>query len=140
MQAGFLCLESGITRSKNSINVAIKNLADFSIAALMFWVIGFGLMFGQSLNGLIGTSLFFQPFEYNNPWPSTFFIFQLMFCGAAVTIISGATAERLQFWGYLIISLIVSSLVYPIYGHWVWGGTFTGSPGWLEAMGFVDFA
>jgi len=139
MQAGFMCLESGMTRSKNSINVAIKNLADFGLAVLIFWVIGYALMFGVSWNGWIGTNGFtFQALQM----PETvFFLFQAAFCGTAVTIISGAIAERMRFSGYLVIVALVSGLIYPLFGHWVWNGSAQGiSNGWLGQLGFVDFA
>ena len=97
MQAGFLCLESGLTRSKNSINVAIKNVADFGISVVLFWAIGFGLMFGVSQNGLFGTTSFFVSFRGDGPALAAFFLFQAMFCGTATTIVSGAVAERMRF-------------------------------------------
>ena len=138
MQAGFCCLESGSVRSKNSINVAAKNFADFCISAGVFWFVGFGLMFGASHNGLIGTENFL--FSLTDPKSATFFVFQLMFCGTATTIVSGAIAERARYTGYLLISLVVALLIYPIFGHWAWGGAFGGDSGWLAALGFVDFA
>lgn len=140
MQAGFLCLESGLTRSKNAINVAIKNVTDFGIAAILFWLFGFGLMFGASGHGLIGTSLFFPAVGGHDYWLAAFFIFQLMYCATAATIVSGAVAERLRFSGYIYVTVIISALIYPVFGHWVWGGEYTGVPGWLAARGFVDFA
>ena len=141
MQAGFLCLESGCTRTKNSINVAVKNITDFGISVLVFWAVGFGLMFGASSDGLLGTSGFFL--ETDKPsdfWQTGFFLFQAMFCGTSVTIVSGAVAERMSFKGYLFISVIISALIYPIFGHWAWGGALEGEPGWLSALGFIDFA
>ena len=96
MQAGFMCLESGLTRSKNSINVAVKNLADFSISAGLFWVFGYALMFGASQAGWFGVSGFF-PSLNDDPNQTVFFLFQMMFCGTATTIVSGAAAERLKF-------------------------------------------
>ncbi len=140
MQAGFLCLEAGMTRSKNSINVAIKNLADFGIAVVLFWAFGFALMFGATKGGWIGWSHFFTPVGQDRAWLATFFLFQVMFCGTAVTIISGAVAERARFAGYIIVSALVSGLIYPIFGHWAWGGNFEGASGWLAVRGFVDFA
>lgn len=134
MQSGFMCLESGLTRSKNSINVAIKNIADFAVSVLLFWIFGYGLMFGVSQTGWFGTSnFFFSP--SNQPSIAVFFIFQVMFCGTATTIISGAVAERLQFGAYLIISILVSGLIYPLFGNWAWNDN-----GWLKEMGFIDFA
>jgi Amt family ammonium transporter len=140
MQAGFACLESGSVRSKNSINVAAKNFADFCISSAIFWLFGFALMFGVSSGGLFGTSKFFFD-DTANPWLMAFFIFQLGFCGTAVTIVSGAVAERMRFVGYLVITVIMSGLIYPVVGHWVWGSAAgASSGGWLEAMGFIDFA
>ena len=140
MQGGFGCLESGLVRSKNNINVAVKNLSDFAIACLVFWAVGFALMFGTSVWGVVGSGSFlFEPGD--RPHLGAFFVFQMMFCGTATTIVSGAVAERVRFAGYVLISLIVSGLVYPMFGHWAWGGTAAGAPvGWLAKMGFVDFA
>ena len=140
MQAGFMCLESGLSRAKNSINVAVKNMADFLLSIVCFWSIGFGLMFGTSYGGLIGTSHFVLNVETDS-WLAAFFIFQAVFCGTAATIDSGAVAERARFGTYLIISLLTSAFIYPISGHWVWGSLYNGeTQGWLEAMGFIDFA
>ncbi len=140
MQGGFCCLESGLVRNKNSINVAFKNLIDFCIAAFIFWIFGFALMFGATQGGWIGSSGFI--FTGNgNPLGLTFFIFQLVFCGTAITIVSGAVAERMRFQGYVIISLLTSGLIYPIQGHWFWAGASMGNPqGWLASQGFIDFA
>ncbi|NRA66133.1 MAG: ammonium transporter [Pseudobacteriovorax sp.] len=139
MQAGFMCLESGMCRAKNSINIAIKNLCDFIIAIGAFWLIGFGLMFGDSLGGMLGSSEF--AFGTATAWVALFFVFQAVFCGTAATIQSGVIAERTSFAAYLMISLIVSMLIYPIFGHWAWGSFLNGEgPGWLEKLGFIDFA
>lgn len=141
MQAGFLCLESGLTRSKNSINVAIKNLADFCLTTIVFWAIGFSLMFGDSVSGWYGTGLVLPDFSVESADTAVFFLFQVMFCGAAVTIISGVIAERLKFGAYLIVALFVSGIVYPVAGHWSWASFGGGEgDGFLAAMGFVDFA
>ena len=140
MQAGFLCLEAGLTRRKNSINVAIKNVADFGLSILLFWMFGFALMFGASRSGWFGQSHFFADLSGSAPWLATFFLFQVVFCGTAVTIVSGAVAERIRFAGYLLVAMVVSAVIYPLYGHWVWGGALTGNPGWLGRLGFVDFA
>ncbi len=140
MQAGFLCLESGRIRSKNSINVAAKNIADFVISVIIFWLFGFSLMFGASAYGFVNPlpSLFN---DISNPWNTSFFLFQVMFCGTATTIMSGAVAERMSFKGYLLIAVVMSSLIYPITGHWVWAGAYNpDNPGWLQTLGFVDFA
>ena len=140
MQAGFSCLESGLVRSKNSINVAAKNFADFCVSSVIFWLFGFALMFGATRDGLIGTTGFFFS-ETGRPWLMAFFIFQLGFCGTATTIVSGAVAERMRFSGYIVIAAILSGLIYPVVGHWVWGSAAGDGPGgWLERMGFIDFA
>lgn len=140
MQGGFMCLESGLCRAKNSINVAIKNLGDLLVSVSLFWLFGFGLMFGVSHSGLFGTTDFLADFG-DEPWMAIFFLFQAVFCGTAATIDSGAVAERTRFEAYLLISAIVSGLIYPLFGHWAWGSFLHGeSQGWLEAMGFIDFA
>jgi len=140
MQAGFTCLESGLTRSKNSINVAIKNITDFGISTILFWSFGFALMFGASANGWIGSSQFFLSLD-DGSRTSTFFLFEIMFCATTVTIVSGATAERLRFRSYIIISIILSGLIYPVFGHWAWNGVQSGTvSGWLGQLGFIDFA
>ncbi|MBF0203958.1 MAG: ammonium transporter [Desulfamplus sp.] len=140
MQPGFMCLESGMTRSKNSINVAIKNLADFVFSVMGFWLLGFGLMFGTSWSGMVGISGFMAEFG-DDFHISSFFLFQTMFCGTATTIFSGAVAERMRFSSYLIVAVLLSVFIYPILGHWAWNGIDSGSlTGWLGASGFVDFA
>ena len=139
MQAGFCCLESGFVRSKNSINVAAKNFADFCISAGIFWACGFAFMFGASSNGYVGIDGFLLA-PGGNAGLAAFFVFQLMFCGTATTIVSGAIAERARYTGYLVISAFVSLLIYPLFGHWAWGGALGGEKGWLAAVGFVDFA
>jgi ammonium transporter, Amt family len=139
MQAGFLCLEAGLARSKHSINVATKNMADYAIASLMFFVIGYGFMFGKSWHGLIGTSDFFL--DSHDFTKLIFFFFQLVFCATAATIVSGAVAERMKFKAYFFYSFAISMVIYPIFGHWVWGGSFyTDQAGWLEKLGYLDFA
>ncbi len=141
MQAGFMCLESGLTRSKNSINVAAKNLADFGVSIVLFWFIGYALMFGDSIGGWLGLNHFLFEAHHNTPQASVFFLFQAVFCGTAVTIISGAVAERMRFHAYLWIAILVSGLIYPLFGHWAWNGVNDGARvGWLGAMGFIDFA
>lgn len=136
MQAGFTCLETGLTRSKNSINVAIKNLANFSFSLFIFLFIGFAFMFGSSSGGLIGTTSFIFGMDENvTTERHTFFIFQAMFAAAATTILSGAVAERMRFESYLFIILLVSGFIYPIFGHWAWNDN-----GFLLKLGFVDIA
>lgn len=138
--AGRLLLPaSGLVRSKNSINVAIKNLVDICISACVFWLVGFGVMFGASSAGLFGTSGYC--FEAVTAADGAFFLFQVAFCGTATTIVSGAVAERMRFSGYVLVTLVVSGLIYPVSGHWAWGGLMSGeSSGWLERLGYIDFA
>lgn len=141
MQAGFAMVETGFTRAKNAINIIMKNLMDFSVGSLGFWAIGFGLMFGVSSTGWLGTSGFFlsdwKPGA--DPWVLAFWMFQTVFCATAATIVSGAMAERTKFKSYIVYSIIVSCFIYPIFGGWAWGSLYKGS-GWLEALGFIDFA
>ena len=140
MQAGFCLLETGLVRAKNSINVAMKNLADICLASILYFVVGFGLMYGTTWHGVIGTVIRGSDF-LKSPWVASFFLFQVVFCGTATTIVSGAIAERVRFTGYLVISAVISTLIYPIFGHWVWGGAMLhGQPGWLAECGFIDFA
>lgn len=128
-----MCLESGLTRSKNSINVAIKNLADFIISVGFFWLVGYGIMFHGGLAGSM------PPLD--DAWPASFFLFQAMFCGTATTIFSGAVAERMRFSSYALIATITAAILYPLFGQWAWGGLFDpNNAGWIERMGFVDFA
>jgi Amt family ammonium transporter len=137
MQAGFAMVESGFTRSKNAANLLMKNLIDFAGGALVFFAIGFGLMYGTSAAGIIGTDNFFLTnvsISTDNAYGWVDFLFQTMFAAAAATIVSGAVAEPMKFKSYLIYSVIVTAFIYPISGHWHWGG------GWLAQLGFVDFA
>jgi len=154
MQAGFMCMETGLSRHKNSINVALKNAADFGVAVVIFWIFGFGLMFGNSYNGLFGTDLFL--FKTDKAEYMVYFVFQAMFVATAATIISGAVAERMKFNGYIIITILATGIIYPIVGHWAWSSEYlnnmdverqllmiTGqisTTGWLSSRGFVDFA
>lgn len=139
MQVGFLWLEAGLVRKKNAINVAVKNMADFCVSAALFWAVGFGVMFGASSGGVLGFTQHF--FSDTDPWTQVFFFFQLAFCGTAITIVSGAVAERMTFFGYLAAAALGAGLVYPVFGHWAWGGLLSGeASGWLEKMGFIDFA
>ncbi len=133
MQAGFLMLETGLSRLKNTINVAIKNLMDYIVGTMAFFMVGFAFMFGTSLNGFLGGDLFFLE-GLSTGKEFAFFLFQVAFMGTAATIVSGAVAERIKFSAYLIVSLLVSIVIYPVFGHWTWGG------GWLGKLGFVDFA
>jgi len=138
MQAGFGMLEAGLTRAKNAGNILMKNTMDFTIGSLAFWAIGFGIMFGTDKLGLFGTSGFFlsnaNPTSSSGLWTYVFWLFQAMFAAAAASIVAGAVAERTKFTSYLLYSLIISMIIYPISGHWIWGG------GWLSKLGFIDFA
>ena len=147
-------MESGLSRHKNSINVALKNAADFGVSVVMFWLLGFGIMFGTSYNGIIGTDLFF--FKTDVSEYQTYFVFQAMFVATAATIISGAVAERMKFVGYLIVTVLSTGIIYPIIGHWAWSSSYlmkasmseetkyligdTINKGWLSKLGFIDFA
>ena len=136
MQAGFAMVETGFTRAKNAGNIIMKNLLDFCIGTIVFWVLGFGLMFGKDHGGIIGSIDLLIRGEYGPfTFPTTaFVIFQTVFCATAATIVSGAMAERTKFISYCLYSGIISLVIYPISGHWIWGG------GWLAQMGFHDFA
>jgi len=139
MQAGFAMVEAGFTRAKNAVNILMKNLMDFSVGTIAFFLIGFGLMFGKS-NGLFGTTLFgLGGVEPGADWNWTFLIFQTVFAATAATIVSGAMAERTKFVGYLAYSFFITLFIYPIFGSWAWGGLLDGG-GWLENLGFLDFA
>ena len=144
MQGGFMCLEAGITRPKNSINIALKNITDMSVAITVFWMFGFGLMFGSSFYGIFGTEFFFFTSDYGAY--QVYFLYQAVFVATATSIISGAIAERTKFEAYILISLITSGLIYPIVGHWGWASLViadygaNADPGWLVALGFYDFA
>lgn len=141
MQPGFAMVEAGFTRAKNAVNILMKNLLDFSMGTMFFWAIGFGLMFGATKTGWFGTSCFFlsdfSPGE--DPWVLAFWMFQVVFAATAATIVSGAMAERTKFIGYLIYSAAICGFIYPIFGSWAWGSLYNGN-GWLENLGFIDFA
>lgn len=141
MQAGFAMVETGFTRAKNAGNILMKNLMDFVLGSLFFFILGFPIMFGSDLNGIIGSSGFFRPYSLAdgngmlNGLPiGVFMIFHTVFCATAATIVSGAMAERTKFSAYLLYSAAISIFIYPLTGHWIWGG------GWLSQMGFHDFA
>lgn len=139
MQAGFAMVETGFTRAKNAVNIIMKNLMDFSVGSIVFFFVGFGLMFGTT-NGLFGTTLFgMSGVEPGDGWNWTFLIFQTVFAATAATIVSGAMAERTKFVGYLAYSFFICLLIYPIFGSWAWGSLLDGD-GWLENIGFLDFA
>jgi len=141
MQAGFAMVETGFTRAKNACNILMKNLMDFSVGSVVYWAVGFGVMFGEG-NSLFGTSGWFlndsgKTFESlawaNVPLEGKYF-FQLVFCATAATIVSGAMAGRTKFVAYIVYSAAISAIIYPIVGHWICGG------GWLSNLGFADFA
>jgi ammonium transporter, Amt family len=140
MQAGFAMVESGFTRAKNTVNIMMKNLMDFSVGTVTFFLIGFGLMFGVS-NGFFGTTNFMLAGTdvQGADWNWTFLIFQTVFAGTAATIVSGAMAERTKFAGYLAYSVFICAFIYPVFGSWAWGSLLDGG-GWLENLGFQDFA
>ncbi|OCX65607.1 hypothetical protein BFP70_08950 [Thioclava sp. SK-1] len=141
MQAGFLLIEAGSVRAKNSINVAQKNLLDFLLSTAAFGLVGYALMFGQSYGGLIGWSHDLAFFRIDGDWNLTFFVFQLVFCGTAATVVSGAVAERMSMGGYILMTLTIGLVLYPVAGHWTWGGLLSGSQEpFLARMGFIDFA
>lgn len=133
MQAGFAMVETGFTRAKNAGNIIMKNLMDFCIGTVVFILIGFSLLLGEDMMGLIGKPGFdiftaYESFDWSN------FVFNLVFCATTATIVSGAMAERTKFLSYCVYSAVISALIYPIEAHWIWGG------GWLSQLGFHDFA
>ena len=138
MQAGFAMVETGFTRAKNAGNIIMKNLMDFALGSIIFWILGFGLMFGKDIAGFIGVPNFFiqGDLSYLNLGVSkdAYIFFQPVFCATAATIVSGAMAERTKFSSYCIYSVVISAVIYPVVGHWIWGG------GWLQNLGFHDFA
>ena len=138
MQAGFAMVETGFTRAKNASNIIMKNIMDFAIGSLTFWLVGFGLMYGKDLKGIMGFSNFFlsqaNPLTSNGIRLFSFWLFQTVFAATAATIVSGAVAERLRFSAYIIYSIVITGFIYPITGHWIWGG------GWLNRLGMIDFA
>jgi len=137
MQAGFAMVEAGFTRAKNAGNIIMKNMMDFASGSLVYWAVGFAFMFGAG-NGFIGNTGYFLQDTFANlglDIPiAAFFIFQTVFAATAATIVSGAMAERTNFSGYLAYSVVITAFIYPVVGHWIWGG------GWLAEMGLVDFA
>ena len=134
MQGGFCALESGFVRARNNVNVAAKNLADLCLSTASFWLVGAAIMFADGKLYQPGAG------ELETGWPSAFLLFQSLFCGTATTIISGAVAERVGFIAYGCITLFVALAIYPVTGGWAWSGIDGGAAGWLEAMGFIDFA
>jgi Amt family ammonium transporter len=156
MQAGFAMVETGFTRAKNACNILMKNLLDFCFGSIAFWAVGFGLMFGMAANWGVDYYLFNgckmvdgKPVENGFNW--AFWLFQVVFCATAATIVSGAMAERTKFAAYIVYSIFISAVVYPIFGSWAWQSLWIGNKGWLEAPdggflaakglpGFIDFA
>ena len=138
MQAGFAMLEGGFCRAKNTANLMLKNLMDFAMTSLSFMVMGFALMFGADKAGVIGTTGWFLTGEAYDVGTYLLFIFQVVFAATAATIVAGAVAERMKWRAYFLYSIVIGAIIYPIYGHWVWGG------GWLSVLplgaGHIDFA
>lgn len=130
MHAGFAMLETGFTRSKNTLNILMKNLITVGLGSILFFFIGFALMFGTSAFGMIGT----DGFALLGRDDIGFFVFQAVFAATCATIISGAVAERMNLSSYLMLTVAMTTVIYPVVGHWVWGG------GWLSQIGFIDFA
>ena len=133
MQAGFALVETGLTRAKNASNIVMKNLMDFCFGSIVFWMIGWGLMYGADKSGLFGTTEFFKNIMEDSTYFRNWF-FQVVFAATSATIVSGAMAERTQFKSYLVYTIFISAVIYPVSGHWIWGG------GWLSKLGFHDFA
>ena len=135
MQAGFGMVEAGFIRAKNTVNILMKNFLDFCIASIGFFIFGYAIMFGDgnSFFGTTGWLLFGAKSNADIPMYA-FWLFQVVFCGAAATIVAGGVAERIKFKSYLIYSFLISAFIYPLIGHWIWGG------GWLSKLGFADFA
>jgi ammonium transporter, Amt family len=133
MQAGFALLESGMSRTKNAVNVMMKNYMDLCVGTILFWLVGYGLMFGDNPSGFFGTNLF--ALAKASDWTFNLLFFQTMFAATAATIVSGAMAERTNYVAYLFAACGVTAIIYPVYGSWAWNGQ-----GWLNQMGFIDFA
>ena len=133
MQAGFAMLESGMVRSKNAINVIMKNYTDMCFGALVFWGLGYGLMFGTNTNGFFGTDTF--ALTDGSAWDYSVLMFHMMFAATAATIVSGALAERIRFSAYVVAALCITGIIYPVFGSWAWN-----EGGWLAQKGFIDFA
>ncbi|MBR6279542.1 MAG: ammonium transporter [Bacteroidales bacterium] len=135
MQPGFALVEAGLTRAKNTANILMKNFVDFSVGSVLYWLLGFSIMFGTgSFLGWDGFGIAGVENPCGNLPKECYFIFQTVFCATAATIVSGAMAERTKFSMYLLYSLVISAVIYPVQGHWSWGG------GWLSELGFHDFA
>jgi Amt family ammonium transporter len=138
MQIGFAMLETGLTRAKNATNITMKNVMDFCLGALMYWAVGYALMYGADKGGFIGSSDFFiGPMAINQDNGNLYktWFFQVVFAATSATIVSGAMAERMKFKAYIVMTIFISALIYPISGHWMWA-----ADGWLTKLGFHDFA
>lgn len=133
MQAGFAMLETGMVRAKNAVNVMMKNYIDLCVGTLLFWLVGYGLMFGDNPSGYFGTTMF--GLSSAPDWDYTLIFFQIMFAATAATIVSGAMAERTNYIAYLIGTCGITAFIYPVFGSWAWN-----DHGWLKQMGFIDFA
>lgn len=142
MQAGFICYEVGVVQTKNVVSVAIENILTFVVATLVFWLWGFGLMFGQTVHGLWGNGywLLSNLGQSSNPLQYAYVFFQLMFVGTSVTIFSGSMSERTKLIGLVLAAVVMAGFIYPLYGHWVWGGKYAIQQVFLSRYGFVDFA
>jgi Amt family ammonium transporter len=138
MQAGFAMLEAGLTRSKNVVNIMFKNVIDFCVSSISYFIVGFGIMFGASYFGLFGTNGFMiNHVDFSTAdglWKVAFFMFQCVFAGTTATIVSGAVSERIKLSAYMLFALVMGAIIYPVIGHWIWGG------GWLSKLGMLDFA
>lgn len=147
MQAGFAFVESGFTRAKSAAHIMMKNILDMSMGALAYWAIGFGIMFGTNAGFsylTFGSDMFFVTADNSTAdgqWMYTFWLFQVVFAATAATIVSGAMAERTKFSAYIAYSVVISAIIYPVFGHWAWGSLIGDDQGvWLADLGFLDFA
>jgi len=139
MQAGFVCYEVGFVQPKNVISVAMENITAFVVATLSFYTVGFALMFGKSLFGLVGTS-YWLLFHLNSQYDYIFVLYQMMLAATSITIFAGSMSERTRMRSLVIASILVGGFIYPVFGHWVWGGIYISQPTFLSAMGYMDFA
>jgi len=137
MHAGFTMVEIGFTRAKNAVNIIMKNIVTVAVGAVTFFIVGFAFMFGDTLGGIIGLNHFLlagaDKMDFGIP-TMAFWIFQAVFAATAATIVSGAVAERIKFGAYFLLTILITAFIYPVVGHWIWGG------GWLGDLGFIDFA
>ncbi|TWT48735.1 HD domain-containing phosphohydrolase [Botrimarina hoheduenensis] len=139
MQAGFCALEAGVVRSKNAIHVAVKNLLDLFVSVGIFWGFGLGIAYGATCGGLFGEPVL-MPNDWDGPGGLSFVFYQLAFCGAAATIVSGAVTERIQTRAYLVLTMVLAAVIYPVAAHWAWAGDASGPAGWLGRIGFIDYS